>query len=104
MRSISSRAGSARHSSSPSCDERTTPSVVSGARPTCPAPSKRGPPPPILIKAGPTTYMPDFLAWRKEPISGSSGSTQLFSIVAVEVKYRRQPERFLAEEAHKVFD
>ena len=59
---------------------------------------------PSLIKVGPTAYMPDFLAWREEPISGPSGSTQLFSIVAVEVKYRRQPERFLADEAPKVFD
>ena len=59
---------------------------------------------PSLIKAGPTTYMPDFLAWREERNSGPSGSTQLFSIVAVEVKYRRQPERFLTDEAPKVFD
>jgi hypothetical protein len=59
---------------------------------------------PSLIKVGPTAYMPDFLAWREEPNSGPSGSTQLFSIVAVEVKYRRQPERFITDEAPKVFD
>jgi hypothetical protein len=56
---------------------------------------------PSLIKAGPTTYMPDFLVWREER---SSGSTQLFSIVAVEVKVPEAPERFVTDEASKVFD
>jgi hypothetical protein len=59
---------------------------------------------PSLIKVGPTTYMPDFLAWREEPISRPGGGIQLFDIVAIEVKYRRQPERFLTDEAPKVFD
>ena len=59
---------------------------------------------PSFVKVGPTTYMPDFLAWREELIPGPQGDKQVYNIVAVEVKYRRQPERFLRDEASKVFD
>jgi hypothetical protein len=59
---------------------------------------------PSLMKVGPTTYMPDFLAWREERIPGPQGDKQVYNIVAVEVKYRRQPERFLRDEALQVFD
>lgn len=59
---------------------------------------------PSVIKVGPTAYMPDFLAWREERIPGLHGDKQVYNIVAVEVKYRRQPERFLREEAAQVFD
>ena len=59
---------------------------------------------PSLMKTGPTPYLPDFLAWRGESTSGSSERAQLYSILAVEVKYRRRPEFFLADEAAEVFD
>jgi len=59
---------------------------------------------PSLIKAGPTTYMPDFLAWREERIPGPQGDRSVYNILAVEVKYRSQPERFLKEQAPHVFD
>ncbi len=59
---------------------------------------------PSLIKVGPTTYMPDFLAWREERMPGRQGEKQVYNIVAVEVKYRRQSERFLRDEASQVLD
>ena len=59
---------------------------------------------PSLLKAGPTAYMADFLAWREERIPGPQGDRSVYNILAVEVKYRSQPERFLREEAPQVFD
>jgi len=59
---------------------------------------------PSLIKVGPTAYMPDFLAWREERIPGPQGDRSIYDILAIEVKYRSQPERFLNEEAPKGFD
>lgn len=59
---------------------------------------------PSLLKMGRTPYTPDFLAWREEHLPGPQGDRSVYNILAVEVKYRSQPERFLREEAPQVFD
>jgi hypothetical protein len=60
--------------------------------------------PSLLKLARTTSYTPDFLAWREEHVSGADGERSLYNILAVEVKYRSQPDRFLRDEASKVFD
>jgi len=41
------------------------------------------------------TYLPDLLAWRQENTGGEQGDTPLYRFVAVEVKYRWNPDDLL---------
>jgi hypothetical protein len=50
---------------------------------------------PRMMKGGPDAYMPDFLAWREERIATAQDDKPLFSVLAVEVKYRANPEEFV---------
>lgn len=57
---------------------------------------------PRVMKAGPDAYMPDFLAWREERIASAQGDKPLFSVLAVEAKYRADPEEFVRRRAPKI--
>ncbi len=57
---------------------------------------------PRVMKAGPDAYMPDFLAWREEHVASARGDKPLFSVLAVEVKYRADPEEFSPRRAAKL--
>jgi len=50
---------------------------------------------PRLMKSGTDTYLPDLLAWRQENTGGEQGDTPLYRFVAVEVKYRWNPDDLL---------
>ena len=50
---------------------------------------------PRLMKTGTDAYLPDLLAWRKENTRGEQGDTPLYRFVAVEVKYRWNPDDLL---------
>src|SRR2546425_7309454 len=50
---------------------------------------------PRLMKSGTDTYLPDLLAWRQENTGGEQGDTPLYRFVAVEVKYRWNPDELL---------
>jgi len=50
---------------------------------------------PRLMRSGTDTYLPDLLAWRQENTGGEQGDTPLYRFVAVEVKYRWNPDELL---------
>ena len=54
---------------------------------------------PRLMKSGTDTYLPDLLAWRKENTGGEKSDTPLYRFVAVEVKYRWNPDDLMRRPA-----
>lgn len=57
---------------------------------------------PRVMKRGNDAYLPDFLAWRQEGVTGEAPEKPLYSVLAVEVKYRANPEEFLRREASQI--